>query len=175
MVVPSHHTWMIETNDKKRWWPSCMPSTISEGIWNNYIDIQQKIMQVRFNRFLATWGYNSLGDPTRQTVSMVVPSHHIWIIETNDGKKIATVVHAIHMLAFIFANSEVIWNNYIDIQQKIMQVRFNSFLATWGYKFLGYMTRQDEVWLKIVLNTNSLYLYEAFESIWKHAYTIPSD
>ncbi len=31
-----------------------------EGIWNNYIDIELKIMQVIFIFFLSTWGYNSL-------------------------------------------------------------------------------------------------------------------
>ncbi len=37
-----------------------------EGIWNNYVDIEQKVMQVIFIIFLSTWGYNSLGYPTRQ-------------------------------------------------------------------------------------------------------------
>ncbi len=36
-----------------------------EGIWNNYIYIQQKNMQVRFIIFLSTRGCNSLGDPMR--------------------------------------------------------------------------------------------------------------
>ncbi len=42
----------------------------TEGIWTNYVDIEPKIMKVRFIIFLSTWGYNSLGDPTRQ--------HKVW-------------------------------------------------------------------------------------------------
>ncbi len=33
---------------------------------------------------------------------------------------------AMHALAIIFANSEGIWNNYIDIQQKNMQVKITT-------------------------------------------------
>ncbi len=54
---------------------------------------------------------------------------------------------------------EGIWNNYIDIEQKIMQVTFSISLCTWGYISLGDPTRQ-EVWRKILLNTNSWYLTE---------------
>ncbi len=36
-----------------------------EDIWNNYIDIQQKNIQVILLMFLYTQGYNSLGDQTR--------------------------------------------------------------------------------------------------------------
>ncbi len=60
---------------------------------------------------------------------------------------------------------ENIWNNYVDIQQKIMQVRFIIFLSNCGYNSLGVPTRQHEVWWKILLNTNSWYLTEAFESM----------
>ncbi len=35
-----------------------------EGIWNNYVDIQQKSMQVRFIMILHAWGYNTLTHPT---------------------------------------------------------------------------------------------------------------
>ncbi len=41
-----------------------------ERIWNNYIEIQWKSMQVIFIILLCTWGYNSPGDPTRQ--------HKVW-------------------------------------------------------------------------------------------------
>ncbi len=71
----------------------------------------------------------------------------------------------IHMLVLIFANSEGIWNNYVDIQQKIMPIRFIIFLSTWRYNFLGDPTRQHEVWRKILLNTNSWYLTKAFKSM----------
>ncbi len=64
-----------------------------------------------------------------------------------------------------FANSEGIWNNYVDIQQQIMQIRFIIFLSTWGCKSLGDPTRQHKVWWKILLNRNSWYLTETFESI----------
>ncbi len=49
---------------------------------------------------------------------------------------------------------EGIWNNYVDIEQKIMQVRFIISLCTWGYIYLGDPTRQHEVWRKTRLNTN---------------------
>ncbi len=70
-----------------------------------------------------------------------------------------------HALAVIFANSEGIWNNYVDIQQKIMQVRFIILLCTQGYNSLVDPIRQHEVWRKILLNTNSWYLTEAFEGM----------
>ncbi len=57
-------------------------------------------------------------------------------------------------LAIIFANSEWIWNNYVDIQQKIMKFRFIISLCTWGYISLGDPTWRDEVWRKTCLNTN---------------------
>ncbi len=50
----------------------------SEGISNNYFDIQQKIMLFRFIISLCTWGYISLGDPTCQ--------HEVWrkiLLNTN--------------------------------------------------------------------------------------------
>ncbi len=81
----------------------------------------------------------------------------------------------LHPHADSFLQTEGIWNNYVDIQQKIMQVRFNIFLSTWGYNSLGDPTRQHEVWRKILLNTNSSYLTEAFESMHVIVYTIPSD
>ncbi len=36
-----------------------------EGIWNNYVDIQQKTSRLDLLCFLCTRGYNSLGDLTR--------------------------------------------------------------------------------------------------------------
>ncbi len=53
-----------------------------------------------------------------------------------------------HMLAIIFENSEGIWNNYVDIQQKIMQVRYIILLCTWGYNSLVDPIRQHDVWRK---------------------------
>ncbi len=44
---------------------------------------------------------------------------------------------AIFHNALIFANSEGIWNNYFDIQQKSMQVKFIMFLCTRGYNSQG--------------------------------------
>ncbi len=41
-----------------------------ERIWNNYVEIQWKNMQVIFIILLCIRGYNSLGDPTRQ--------HEVW-------------------------------------------------------------------------------------------------
>ncbi len=66
---------------------------------------------------------------------------------------------------------ERIWNNYVDIEQKITQVRFIISLSTRGYNSLGDLTRQHRVWRKILLNTNSWYLTEAF----KNMHTLPSD
>ncbi len=37
-----------------------------KGIWINYVDIQDKSIQVRFTMPLCTREYNSPGDPTRQ-------------------------------------------------------------------------------------------------------------
>ncbi len=53
-----------------------------------------------------------------------------------------------HALTIIFANSEGIWNNYSDIQQKIMQVRFIILLCTQGYNSLVDPIRQHNVWRK---------------------------
>ncbi len=78
----------------------------SEGIWNNYVDIQKKIMQVRFIILLCTWGYNSVVDPIMQ--------HDVW------GKLVGpkAILYPCQRLYF-----EGIQNNYVDIQQKNMQVR----------------------------------------------------
>ncbi len=35
MVVPSHHIWMIETNDEKRWRPLSTPCTHFCKLWRN--------------------------------------------------------------------------------------------------------------------------------------------
>ncbi len=45
-----------------RGWGSCC----HERIWNNYVEIHWKNMQVMFIISWSTWGYNSLDDPTRQ-------------------------------------------------------------------------------------------------------------
>ncbi len=63
---------------------------------------------------------------------------------------------------------EGIWNNYVDIEHKIMQVRFIIFLCTWGYISLGDLTWQHEVWRKILLNTK-------WADFRKHTENIPSD
>ncbi len=47
-----------------------------------------------------------------------------------------------------------IWNNYVEIQCKSIQVIFIILLCTWGYNTLGDMTRQHRVWSKTCLNTN---------------------
>ncbi len=49
-------------------------------------------------------------------------------------------------LAIIFANSEGIWNNYVDIQQKMMQVRSIILLHIWGYNSLVDPITQHDVW-----------------------------
>ncbi len=48
------------------WWSCC-----HERIWNNYVKIHWKSMQVRFIIFLCTREYNSLGGPTRK--------HKVWM------------------------------------------------------------------------------------------------
>ncbi len=53
---------------------------------------------------------------------------------------------------------EGIWNNYIDIQQKNMQVRFSMILCAHGYYSLNYLTLHCKVW-----NTN-VYKYKLFRS-----------
>ncbi len=54
-----------------KWWhPRFSPGGAEvfcrERIWNNYVEIQWKGIQVIFIILLCTGGYNSLGDPTRQ-------------------------------------------------------------------------------------------------------------
>ncbi len=49
---------------------------------------------------------------------------------------------------------ERIWNNYIEIQWKSMQVIFIILLCTRGYNFLCDPTRQHEVWRKILLQAD---------------------
>ncbi len=43
--------------------PAQLIFKLFEGIWNNYVDIQQKNIQVRFFMFLRGRGYNSLSHP----------------------------------------------------------------------------------------------------------------
>ncbi len=62
MAAPKYITFFFS-------WRSCCSQTL-EGIWNNYIDMEQQVVQVIFIIFLSTWGYNSLGDTTRQ--------HEVW-------------------------------------------------------------------------------------------------
>ncbi len=49
---------------------------------------------------------------------------------------------------------EKIWNNYIKMQWKSMQVIFIMFWCMQGYKSLGDPTRQHEVWRKMLLHVN---------------------
>ncbi len=72
-------------------------------------------------------------------------------------------LHPRSMLALILANSEGIWNNYVDIQQKIMQVRFIIFLSTWGYN-------SNHAAQSLKENTSK---YKLSWSDVKHVYTIP--
>ncbi len=54
---------MVET---RREVPQCSYfCKLFEGIWNNYVDIQQKNIIVRFIMILCTRGHKSLGDLTR--------------------------------------------------------------------------------------------------------------
>ncbi len=53
-----------------------------ERIWNNFIEIHWKSMQVMFNIFWNTLGYNSLDNPSRQ--------HDVWRKTGSDeGKFVA--------------------------------------------------------------------------------------
>ncbi len=70
------------------------------------------------------------------------------------------------------AGSEGIWNNYVDIQQKLMQFRFIISLCSCGYISLGDPTWQDEVWRRILQNTNSWFLTEALKSM--HTLFLPT-
>ncbi len=85
---------------------SCCLQTL-EGIWNNYVDIEQKVMQVIFIIFLNTWGYNSLGDPTRQ--------HKVW-------KKILLQADPIERLTACFLAANTKQNSTIQhIRQNFTQ------------------------------------------------------
>ncbi len=56
----------------------------SDGIWSNYVDLQQKIMQVGFIILLCTWGYNSLVDWSGSTMfegKLVRPKANWWLVE----------------------------------------------------------------------------------------------
>ncbi len=61
-----------------------------------------------------------------------------------------------HSIAFCLRTLERIWNNYIDIEQKVMQIEFIIFLSTWGYNSLGDSTRQHEVRKKILLQADPI-------------------
>ncbi len=50
----------------------------------------------------------------------------------------------------------LIWNNYVDIEQQVVQVIFIIFLSTWGYNSLGDTTRQYEVWKKTLLQADPI-------------------
>ncbi len=50
----------------------------------------------------------------------------------------------------------VLWNNYVDIEQQVLQVIFIIFLSTWGYNSLGNTTRQHKVWKKILLQADPI-------------------
>ncbi len=61
-----------------------------------------------------------------------------------------------HTIAFCLQTLEGIWNNYVDLEQKHMQVIFIIFLSTWGYNSLGDPTRQHKVWKKILLHADPI-------------------
>ncbi len=60
-----------------------------EGIWNNYIDIEQKIIQVTFIISLCTWGYISLANP-------------IWQYEVSRKQRLNTNWSKWHLVKRIF-------------------------------------------------------------------------
>ncbi len=56
-----------ELSDYPIWWRpqnTLIFCKFSEGIWNNYVNRQQKNMQVRFIMILDAWGYNSFSHST---------------------------------------------------------------------------------------------------------------
>ncbi len=73
-------------------------------------------MLLRFIMFLFSRAYNSLGDPTRSLKKITC-----FKIQT-DLKAFVTLPPLSDQLICKFF--EGIWNNYVDIQQKNMQVRF---------------------------------------------------
>ncbi len=62
MAAPKYITFFFS-------WRSCRLQTL-EGIWNNYVYIEQSHAGYIYYLFLSTCGYNSLGNPTRQ--------HEVW-------------------------------------------------------------------------------------------------
>ncbi len=64
---------------------------------------------------------------------------------------------------------EGIWNNYVDIEEKILQFRFIISLCTWGYISIGDPTWQHEVWRKTHLNTNARIHYSFWLNLVLHA------
>ncbi len=61
-----------------------------------------------------------------------------------------------HRIAFCLQTLEGIWNNYVDIEQKVTQVIFIIFLSTCRYNSLSDSTRQHEVWKKILLQADPI-------------------
>ncbi len=67
----------------------------------------------------------------------------------NDVNKMAAPIRTLQAVLLLCKLIEGIWNNYVNIEQKIMQIRFTISLCTWGYISLGDPTWQDDVWRKI--------------------------
>ncbi len=58
----------------------------SERIWNNYVEIHRKSMQVIFIILLCTGEYNSLGDPTRQHKADAIERLTACVLAANTNK-----------------------------------------------------------------------------------------
>ncbi len=84
------------------------------------------------------------------------PYHMVYKGENRSGNDINKMVALFcTSTSLVFCKLfEGIWNDYVDIEQKIMQFRFIISLCTWGYISLGNPTWQHEVWRKTRLNTN---------------------
>ncbi len=96
--------------------------------------------------FLCTWEYNSLGDPTRSLKKKHVLKYQLI-------RKHSYPPPSDQLICKFF---EGIWNNYVDIQQKNMQVRFIIILHVWWYNSLSHATLHYEGWSTNVSKCKSI-------------------
>ncbi len=104
------------------WWSCC-----HERIWNNYVEIQWKSMQVIFIMLLCTQGYNFLGDPTTQ--------HNVWR-KTHQGEGELHWTDMIVEYSFQFKSGAVrLFLQYI-IKLMIQSASKQYYLGFWAFSQL---------------------------------------
>ncbi len=119
--------------------PFCTPTCLLfcklfKGIWNNYVEIQWKIMQVIFIIFWCIWGKNSLSDPTRQ--------HKVWRKKLLHYHYVNTKwSHWKHITQRIFLpikSTAVCLFHWYQIKLRIWSSRKQYYLGFWAFSELKY-------------------------------------